>query len=161
VKVFSTGDEFLVHAFKAHLAARICTCLKLKSTSDAIPHEKSLQWLQATAERLLPVPATASDPVYAMHRFFLHTSFQYVDLRNAIRHENGPHIMRLWKLWLPRLIGTGRENYATKCVYMIANLCADLPRYLAYIAIHNRTVNMEGKPGRGKPIDQMVEHYNL
>ena len=35
VKVFSVGDEFLVHMFKAHLAAKICTNLKLKSTSDA------------------------------------------------------------------------------------------------------------------------------
>ena len=40
---------------------------------------------------------------------------------------------------------------------MIASLCADLPRHLAYIATHNRTVNTEGKPGRGKAIDQMVE----
>ena len=36
-------DEFLVHTFKAHLAARICTCLNLQSTSDVIPHDKSLQ----------------------------------------------------------------------------------------------------------------------
>ena len=41
VKVFSVGDEFLVHTFKGHLAARICTILGLKSTSDAIPHERS------------------------------------------------------------------------------------------------------------------------
>ena len=164
VKVYSTGDEFLVHTFKAHLAARICTCLNLQSTSDVIPHDKSLQWLQATAQRLLPemiMPATSSDPVYAMHRSFLHTFFLYIDLRNAIRYEYGAHIVRLWKLWLPRLIGTGRKNYAAECVHMIANLCADLPHHLAYIATHNCTVNMEGKPGRGKPIDEMVEHYNL
>jgi hypothetical protein len=36
VKEFSTGDEFLVHAFKAHHAVRICTCLNLHSISDAI-----------------------------------------------------------------------------------------------------------------------------
>ena len=29
VKVFSTGDEFLLHCFKAHLKARICTFFKL------------------------------------------------------------------------------------------------------------------------------------
>jgi hypothetical protein len=26
---------------------------------------------------------------------------------------------------------------------------------------HNRTVNTTGKAGRDKPLDQMVEHYNL
>ena len=55
VKVFKhTGDEFLVHTFKAHLVA----------------YEKSLWWLQATAERLLPetiMPANSTNPVYAMH----------------------------------------------------------------------------------------------
>ena len=103
VKVFSTGDEFLVHTFKAHLAARICSCMELQSISDVIPHDKSLQWLQTTAEKLLPEtikPTNSIDPVYVMHRSFLHTSFLYVDLRNAIRYEDGPHIVRLWKLWL-------------------------------------------------------------
>ena len=164
VKIFNTGDEFLLHTFKAHLAARICTHLNLTSTSDDIPHETSLDWLQTTAETLVKVslmPATSDDPVYSMHRCFLHTAFLYIDLRNAIRHEDGPHIVRLWKLWLPRLIGTGRKNYAVECVNQIASLCADLPRHLAYIASHNRTVNMEGKPGRGKPLDQLNEHYNL
>ena len=70
-------------------------------------------------------------------------------------------VVRLWKLWVPRLIGTGRKNYAAECVHMIANLCANLPHHLVYIATHKCTVNMEGKPGRGKPSDQMVEHYNL
>ena len=31
-----------------------------------------------------------------------------------------------------------------------------MPKHLSYIAIHNRTVNLEGKPGRGKPLDQMM-----
>ena len=33
VKVINVGDEFLVHTFKAHLAARICTHLYLSSTT--------------------------------------------------------------------------------------------------------------------------------
>ena len=164
VKVFNVGDEFLVHTFKAHLAARICTHLNLSSTLDNIPHEKSSQWLRTLAETLLKetlMPTASSDPVYSMHRSFLHTAFLYVDLRNSLRYEDGPHIIRLWKLWLPRFIGTGRKNYAAECVHMIAKLCADLPRHLSYIATHNRTVNMEGKLGRGKPLDQLIEHYNL
>ena len=46
-------------------------------------------------------------------------------------------------------------------VRLVANLIADYPRHMAYIITHNRTVNVEGKPGRGKPVDQMMEHYNL
>lgn len=78
VKVFNTCDEFLVHMFKAHLTASVCTQLKLKDTSDTIEHEPTLQWL-------------------------------------------------------------------------LANLAADFPRHISYIVTHNRTVNTEGKPGRGKP----------
>ena len=117
VKVFSVGDEFVVHSFKAHLSARICIMLGLQSTSDTIPHEKSLAWLQSTAEKLvsetlMPTHTPSSDTLYSMHRAFLHLAFLYVNLRCAFRFENGPHIVRLWKLWLPRLIGTWWKNYA-------------------------------------------------
>ena len=165
VKVFNVGDEFLVHVFKAHLAANICTLLNLKSRNDPIDHEKSLQWLQETVESLtektLVADTTSTDSVYKMHRAFLHLGFLYHDLRNAIRWENGEQIIRHWKFWLPRFIGTGCKNYATEAVNLVAKLDADLPRHLSYIATHNRTVNTEGKPGRGKPVDQLIEHYNL
>ena len=166
VKVFNTCDEFLVHMFKAHLTASVCTQLKLKDTSDTIEHEPTLQWLENTAESILsstlmPASTSSKDPVYHMHRAFLHMTFLYVDLRNAIRWENGPHIIRHWKWWLPRFSGTGCKNYATESAHLLANLAADFPRHISYIVTHNRTVNTEGKPGRGKPVDQMIEHYNL
>ena len=41
---------------------------------------------------LMPMDATPSDKAYFMHRTFLHLAFLYVDLRNAIRFEDGPHI---------------------------------------------------------------------
>ena len=162
--MFNIGDEFLVHVFKAHLAANICNVLKLKSRNDTIDHEKSFQWLQETAksliEKTLVADTTSVDSLYKMHRAFLHLGFLYLDLRNSIRWENGPQIIRHWKFWLPRFIGTGCKNYATESINLVAKLDADLPRHLSYIAIHNRTVNTEGKPGRGKPIDQLIEHYN-
>jgi len=164
VKVFNVGDEFIMHAFKAHLAASICSLLKLKSMSDTLPHQNSVEWLHSTAEQLVSdtlMPTSSADPVFEMHRTFLHIAFLYVDLREAIRYENGPHIIRLWKLWLPRFIGTGRRNYACEAIHLLTNLLADLPKHLAYIAMHNRTVNSTGKLGHGKPFDQLVEHYNL
>ena len=166
VKVFNTGDEFLVHVFKAHLTASICSFLKLADTSQAIPHAATLEWLRDTAKQLVsctlaPKPSDGKDPVYGMHRAFLHTAFLYIDLRDAIRYEDGPHIIRLWKLWLPRFIATGEKNYATESLHLLANVFGDFPKHISYIVVHNRTVNMEGKLGHGKPIDQMVEHYNL
>ena len=185
-KVFNVGDEFLLHCFKvgsksttmcfilgpgifyryvkAHLTARICTLLKINNAAESIPHESSQVWLRDTALQLWSdtlAPTATDDPVFAFHRSFLHMAFLYVDLRNAIRWENGPHIITHWKLWLPRFIATGCKNYATESVHLLTNVYADLPRHLAYIAIHNRTVNLEGKPGRGKPVDQMTEHYIL
>lgn len=138
--------------------------LQVSTTSDSIPHDHSQQWLYDTATKLLAdtlMPSITDDPVFGFHRTFLHIGYLYVDLRNAIRHENGPHIVAHWKLWLPRFIATGCKNYATECVHLLTHLCADLPKHLAYIAMHNRTVNTEGKAGRGKPIDQMTEHYIL
>ena len=96
---------------------------KLKSLSESIVHENFLEWLRSMAERLIPdtiMPTSSSDPVFAMRRAFLHTAFLYIDLRYAIRHENGPQIVRMWKLWLPWFIGTGRKKYAMECVYVLA-----------------------------------------
>ena len=140
VKMFNVGDEFLLHTFKAHLAANICTLLGITSVAEPIPHEDSLEWLRSTAERLIaatlmPEAASADDHVYTMHRAFLHFAFLYVDLRNAIRYEDGEHIVRHWKMWLPRFIGTRRKNYATESIHLLASLTADLPRHMAYITI--------------------------
>ena len=164
VKVFNTCDEFLIHMFKAHFVASICTQLNIEDTTATIEHQSSLHWLQNTAELIVAntlMPTSSKDTVYNLHRAFLHLSFLYVDLRNAIQWENGPHIIRHWKWWLPRFLGTGCKNYAVESANLIANLAADFPRHISYIATHNRTVNIEGKPGRGKPVDQMIEHYNL
>ena len=165
-KVFNTADEFVLHAFKAHLQAHICHLLGIKSPSDPIPHPKSKQWLHDTAQKIalsaLKHHNDLVDPVHNLHLQFLHQSFLYVDLREAVHWEDGPYIIRHWKLWLPKFIATGRENYAAECIHMLAHLYADFPKHISYIAIwHNRTVNTEEKPGRGKPLNQMMEHYNL
>lgn len=97
MKVFNVGDEFLVHV----LAARICQVLKLQSTDDAIEHVTTLQWLQEKAESLVEetlYPTKSDDPVYSLHRTL------HIDLRNAMRWEDGAHIIRHWKLWLPRFV---------------------------------------------------------
>ncbi len=76
VKVFNVGDAFLVYFFKAHLRARICHLLKLKSPDDSIEHVKSLQWLKEKAESLLEdtlYPQRAEDQAYSFHWAMLHT----------------------------------------------------------------------------------------
>ena len=164
VKVFSIGDEFLLHTFRAHLIARICTIFSIASPSEDIEHTPNLQWLEEKAKSIVEhtiYPTQSNDPIYARHRAFLHLGFLYMDLRQFIRWENGPSIIRHWKIWLPRLIGTGCKNCATEAVNLIAHLEADFPRHIAYIATQNRTVSTTGKHGRGKPIDQFMEHYVL
>ena len=51
-KVFNTADEFMIHAFKAHLQAHVCHFFGIKSSSDPIPHPKTQQWLHNTAEQI-------------------------------------------------------------------------------------------------------------
>ena len=164
MKIFNRGDEFLIHAFKSHLIAAICKQLSIQSPDDQIPHESSLLWLESKAEEITSkalYPTSTSDPTHNLHRSFLHTAFLYIDLRNAIRWEDGPQIIRHWRLWLPRFLGTGSKNYAIEAANLIVNIMARFPRHISYIAVHNRTVNMDGLPGHGKPIDQLMEHYNL
>jgi hypothetical protein len=145
-------------------SGHICQLLNITAPSDAIPHLCTQQWLRETAEMIVTssiMPKKTNDPVHSLHRSFIHLGYLYVDLREAIRWENGPHIIRHWKFWLPRFIATGMKNYSTESVRLLTNLSADYPKHIGYIITHNRTVNTERKPGRGKPMYQMIEHYNL
>ena len=163
VEVFNVGDEFLMHAFQAHLTTAIMEQLKLENPSAQYDHPCSLAWLRSEAEKLVNevlAPTESIDPINCMHKAFLHVGYSYVDLREAIRWD-GPHIIRHWRWWLPRFLATGYSNYASEAVNLIANMTTDYPKHIAYIATLNRNVNTKGKPGHGKPVDQMIERYNL
>ena len=163
-KTFSVTDEFICHAFEAHLTAAICEELQLESPEDDIPHELSLNWLEALAKSIVEkqiMPSDTCDPTHALHKSFLYCAFMYVDLRRAIRNDEGEHIIRYWKHWLVLFLGTNRKNYSTEALTLLCNLASTFPRHIAYIVTHNRTVNTTGKSHNGKPLDQMLEHYNL
>ena len=53
VKVFNVGDEFLMHAFQAHLTTAIMEQLKLDNRSAQYDHPCSLAWLRSEAEKLV------------------------------------------------------------------------------------------------------------
>ena len=163
-KTFNISDEFIHHCFKANLIANICNQLKINLHIQQILHENSKVWLEKISKQLLEnsiMPTMSADPLYMMHRSFLYTAFLYLDFREAIRYEEGEHIIRLWKFWLPPFIGCKCNNYAVETVNLLANLKADFPKHISYLATHNRIVNVDGRAGHGKLIDQMVEHYNL
>ena len=121
------------------------------------------QWLEQRATAIVQntFRAESKDSQYSFHRSFLRSAYHYINLRNAIKHENGDHIIRLWKFWFPYSLGSGCKNHATEAINLICNLQADFPKTTAFIVQHNRTVNMDGHPGHCKPLDQMMEHYNL
>lgn len=128
VNVFNVKDEFLIHVFKAHFKTSMLPILNIQTSSDSITHQPTQQWLRDTAQKIVSdvlMPSTSSDPVHDFHRSFLHHMFLYVDLREAIRWENGPQIVRHWKWWLPRFLATGCRNYAVESVNLTANLIAD------------------------------------
>ena len=66
-KVFSVCDEFVLHAYRSHFLAAICTQLKFELPDAAIQHEPTLQWLSKTAEAIVSsnlYPTYFEDTVY-------------------------------------------------------------------------------------------------
>ena len=153
-------DEFIQQAFTAHLMTAICDQLHLESPHDNIPHEESCEWLHSTVESVVKriTPFESSDPINALHRCFLYAGFSYVDLQNAVRDGEGKQIIRQWRHWLILFLGTNRKNYANEPITHLSNITAIYPRH---IAIHNGSVNTTGRHHHYKPLDQMLEHYNL
>lgn len=171
-KKFQQADEFLRHALEAHLTASLLTFLNVSSTSAELACEETTltdQWLLQTAERfanqVLTVPtdedAADADHMYNFHRSFLQMALLYEDLRDAIKHEDGPRIIQHWRMWLLYFLASKRTNYSSEAANLLANLKADFSKWLAYVVTHNRTVNSSGRPGHGKAIDMAVEHHNL
>ena len=146
----------MLHTFKAHLIAAMCTYL---GVANQILHTCSQEWLEKTAKgivesRIMPIESI-DDPLYSLHRSFLYCGFLYVDLQNVIRNEEGSDIIPLWKHWAVLFLAMNKKNYAKKAFNLLANIHATFPKHIVC------TVNMQGRKGVRKPIDQMLEHYNL
>ena len=103
-KVFNVCDEFLLHTYKGHLIAAICTELHIDTPETPIEHESTLQWLEATANSIV---AHTPCPLILFTTYTVHFYIQHIYLRLAIRFEDGDQIIRHWKWWLPRFLGTG------------------------------------------------------
>ena len=170
--MFQQGDEFLRHALEAHLTASLLTFLNIFSVSADISSDQSTVTelrLHQTAERfanqVLSAPTDEdkkdSDHMYNFHRSFLQMALLYEDLRDAIKHEDGPRILQHWRMWLLYFLASKRTNYRSEAANLLANLKADFSKWLSYIVTHNRTVNWSGRTGHGKAIDMAVEHHNL
>ncbi|XP_019641516.1 PREDICTED: uncharacterized protein LOC109482999 [Branchiostoma belcheri] len=102
----------------------------------------------------------ADDSLYNLCTSLLYHLLLYVDLRQAIRYDNGPAIVAHWSFWLATLLGTGRTQYSTEAANFICNMKADWSEAISNLATHNRTINTHGREGHSKPIDMLVEHYN-
>ena len=114
VKVFSNGDGFLLHCFQSHLLANICKQLGVENPSNTILMRRTTsEWLEQTATIIQNTFfwADSRDGQYSFHWSFLRATYNYIDLRSAIKHENGDHILRLWKFGLLYFHGNGCKNY--------------------------------------------------
>ena len=132
-KTFSVADEFVIHAFKAHLIAAACAHFNVKSPSETIPHDQTQEWLISIAKCIVEtsvLPKPHKDQLHDLHSSFLYAGFLYADLRNAIKCEEGDQIIRLWKHWLIYLLGTNRKNYANEALNLLCNLKATFPNIL-------------------------------
>lgn len=110
---FSVTDEFICHAFEAHLSAAVCEELSIESPDDEFCIEENPEWLEALAQSIVRqrmMPCDTSDQILAMHKCFLYCAFMYVDLHQAIRYEDGSQIVRYWKHWLVLFLGMNRKN---------------------------------------------------
>ena len=171
-KKFQQADEFLRHALEAHLTASLLTFLNISSVSADISSDQSTVTelrLHQTAERFANQVISAptdedkkdADHMYNFHRSFLQMALLYEDLRDAIKHEDGPRTIQHWRMWLLYFLASKRTNYSSEAANLLANLKTDFSKWLSYIVTHNRTVNSSGRPGHGKAIDMAVEHHNL
>ena len=169
MKPFSVGDEFLLDAIKAHLIASVCFLMGIISCGDYITHDCSLGCLETTAESLVAhtlYPVNISVPVLFMHSINPFSTWLSYTLTYVMQFT-GKMVQKLLGTvrcgYHAQFLGEGFSNYGDVAANFIANLSPDFSKHHSYIhaATNNHTVNMQAKPGYGKPIDQLIEHYFL
>ena len=121
VKVFSIGDEFLLHCFESHLLASICEQLSINDPSIEIPHNVTPHWLEETAPAIVQSSffrADSKDSQYTFHQSFLrsinqHTYHTTTSSRNKL--ALGDPILRPYpqQLTYDRHKSTGLYNQGT------------------------------------------------
>ncbi|XP_019618434.1 PREDICTED: uncharacterized protein LOC109465518 [Branchiostoma belcheri] len=165
-KKFNAMDEFLHHACKAHLIAALLHHLGMTCPGEDVP-ERSAEELNDTIHSFLDkyvfkrtVRDSVDDSIFQHAVALLRHLMLYVDLRQCIRHEDGPGIISHWKFWLPTFLGTGRSQYSSEAANHLANLLADWSPRTTEVLTNNRGVNTHSREGHGKPVDMLVEHYN-
>ena len=117
------------------------------------------EWLQEEAKMLIEKrlqPTESDDPTYHFHRVFLHTAFCMSISDRQSGGRMGLMLSGIGNCGCHDFWELDKKKYSVETVQLLANIYGDFPRHISYISVHNRTVNMEGKP-----IDLMMEHYNL
>jgi hypothetical protein len=131
--------------FEAHLTAATCWYFGIDShhCRVPVPEENQADWLTSVArdivEKIIHIKNPSysnegdNDHVYMYHGAVMHMGFLYSNLHEAIRYENGPQIIRLWKFWLLHFLGSKRKNYASEATNLLTNLAADWTLEIAHI----------------------------
>ena len=97
--------EFLHHVLEAHVTASLLDFLCINDESDPLTcssQEITESWLEKTADKFTaetvacPTDELTSeaDHLHNFHRSFIHAALLYHDLRDAIKYEDGPGIIR-------------------------------------------------------------------
>ena len=108
------------------------TLLSASMSSSKLRHmishwSGSMRWQHRIVNNsITPCHKSLSDPVYGLHQSFVATAFLYLNLRQAIRFENGAHIIHLWKMWLLRFWVLGRKAIPPKQPIIAIYICKQM-----------------------------------
>ena len=134
-KRFQQCDEFLQDVLDATLVCALTRFMGLSSPIDEIEVTEGmhLAFMEDVAQRFVSsfvavprnVDDSETDHAFNRQRSFVHAAILYRDLRNAIRYEDGPTIVSLWRWWLVYFVATGRHRYSREAANLQANIKAN------------------------------------
>ena len=79
---------------------------------------------------------------------------------SAVRRNDGPAMVRHWKLDLAEFFTRGHTKYLIHCHRLLSNINGAASPQLAHTLTWNRTVNLVGGPNRNLEIDLYMEFVN-
>ena len=141
----------------------------ISSFGNGITHDWSLEWLETATESLVAhthYPVNISVPLLFMHSIDPFSTWLSYTLTYVMQFT-GKMVQKLLDTvrcgYHAQFLGEGFNNYGDLAENFIANLSPDFSKHHSCIhaATNNCTVKMQSKPGHGKPIDQLIEHYFL
>lgn len=147
------------HAARIAVEHNYCSSEGSTRSTTAQKMRKLPEWLTDAPTVSLSVKKVP-DGVFNYASAILNDGLLLLELRDAIREDDGPRVVRCWKFMLLHWRHAKHTKYSLEALHLIAAINATATERIPYELVWCRFINTRGVPGGNILVDLYMEHLN-